>query len=171
MSALKRLEVEAWHPGRNDAACVYVGRSRGPHASPDLRCDCGLHAYHDISAMARAAGADGCIGGAVVAWGDMEVHVDGFRAQYAQVVALAVPDTARLAVPAKEAARRYAVPLVALAELQDRAAVHGEPLPVSVRPARWPRLRVSSNGVSSSDKGLQLFAVWRGRRLRGHLNK
>lgn len=146
LSALQRLEVEPWQPGRNDARCMYLGRTRGPHSSPDQHCDCGLHAYHDVSQLTRAARADGLVAGAVTAWGDLQVHRGGFRAQHAQVVALAFPDSPGMAAPARAAARRYGVPLVTAAELQGCAAPYGAPLPASVRPARWKLPRAWRTG-------------------------
>ena len=136
VSALARLEAEPWQPGRNDARCMYLGRSRGPHPPPHADCDCGLHAYHDLARMARAARAEECVGGAIAAWGDLQVHRSGFRAQHAQVVALAIPDTVGMAARARLAAARYDVPLVGCDELQACAAAHGAPLPGAVRPAR-----------------------------------
>lgn len=136
VSALHWLDVEPWLPGRNDAVCVYEGRSRAPHRSPDGDCDCGLHACHEVSQVARAARADGCIAGAIAAWGDLQVHRTGFRAQHAQIVALAMPERSALTAPARAAARRYVVPLVDFSELGACAADHGAPLVRCAVPAR-----------------------------------
>lgn len=94
----------------------------------------------DVARAYRPSRADGCIAGAVVAWGTLQVHRDGFRAEHAQVVALAAPDSAELVALAHAAAERYGVPLVAYDELDRHAAAHGQPLPASIRPPRRPWL-------------------------------
>lgn len=148
VSALEHLNVEPWRRGRNDARCVYVGISREPHAVPGERCDCGLHAHHEVGQLRRPSRTEDLLLGAVVAWGALQVHRTGFRAEHAQVVALAAPESSRLAAPARAAAERYGVPLVAYDELDRYVATHGAQLPNSVRPTRWPRLRRGYN-VSS----------------------
>lgn len=152
VSALERLAAEPWRPGRNDARCMYLGRSRALHRSPRADCDCGLYAYHEVARMARAARAEDCIGGAVAAWGDLEVHRTGFRAQHAQVIALALPDEAKLVASAQLAAARYGVALVPCDELHGRAAAAGAPLPESARPARrrlWTSARRESSDADA----------------------
>lgn len=80
------------------------------HAAPHPRCQCGLYAFHrptPLGAFPRE------LAGAIAASGDIEVYEDGFRAQYARVIALArLPNTL---VPIREAetvAAHYDAPLL-----------------------------------------------------------
>jgi len=68
---------------------------RPPHpagaASPAGNCTCGLHALHPWGAgrVHRHAPGAGLIAiGIVEAWGRIQVHAEGFRAQYARPVAI-----------------------------------------------------------------------------------
>jgi hypothetical protein len=72
------------------------------------------------------------------AWGRIEAHADGLRAEHGRVEALARP-------PRNDPERRYAVeviaerlgvPTVERAELPDVAQALGGPLPAALRPAR-----------------------------------
>lgn len=57
------------------------------HAPPGRECACGLYAYHPDRATARSAFVAAKMGkvvGVAEAWGRVEVHVDGFRAQFAR---------------------------------------------------------------------------------------
>jgi len=69
-------------------------RSDWSHHAPDPECECGLYAYHPwISSTdadlrwfhARA------VYGFIEAWGRIEVHAQGFRAEYARPVAFIQP--------------------------------------------------------------------------------
>ena len=74
--------IEAtWRPGVSTAAC----RLRSPWA-PDPGCECGLYATHGVpDAMLDASM---IVLGAVRAWGDVQVHREGFRAERMQLLAL-----------------------------------------------------------------------------------
>lgn len=139
-----------WVPGVNTAACHIArfalamgdGPRRTPrHRPPAATCMCGLYALHDVDDP-RIAPGDGSALGAIVAWGDLEVHATGFRAEHACVVALALPERAgpgerdRL----ERAARRYGVPLVPRLHLEAAAREHGAPLPA------FDRLPVGGRG-------------------------
>jgi glycine cleavage system H protein len=91
---------------------------------------CGLYALVDPADRRLDFRADQAVG-AIAAWGDMEVHRSGFRAEHACITALALPDRAdhdqRLAL--ELAAERYGVPLVAPQRLSAEALRHGAPLP------------------------------------------
>ena len=109
------------------AACFDANRTltRGtgwvaePHASPDPRCQCGIYGYFEPGPRSWYGEAYWCEG-VVTAWGRVEVHRDGFRAEHARVEALAVPEHrfphAEQAV--REAAAAIDVPLIAAAELR-----------------------------------------------------
>jgi glycine cleavage system H lipoate-binding protein len=129
-----------WQPGVNTAVCARDVR----HAPPVGDCMCGLYALTDPADRRLDFRADQAVG-AIAAWGDLEVHRTGFRAEHACVTALALPDRAgyeqREALA--RAAERYGVPLVAADRLSDEALRHGAPLPddfVAPAPA-WPRRR------------------------------
>jgi hypothetical protein len=134
---------EMWSPGTNTAICsepthFYAGHQHRRHSglpSPAPGCSCGIYAYHSPERPM------GPIVGAVVGWGDMEVHRDGWRAQHAVVVALlawhevaAVDDLTYAFGTASEEdvrdlAAAYGVPVAGTrAELEEIALAHGQPL-------------------------------------------
>jgi len=138
------VSAGAWDPGVNTAVC-HIARfaadvgdpvpSRRPrHRPPAVDCMCGLYALHDATDPRIAPSRTGALG-AIVAWGDIEVHATGFRAEHACVVALALPPAAspleheRL----QRASARYRVPLVPQAQLRAVAREHGAPLPAFSR--------------------------------------
>jgi glycine cleavage system H lipoate-binding protein len=129
-----------WQPGVNTAVCARDVR----HAPPVGDCMCGLYALTDPGDRRLDFRADQAVG-AIAAWGELEVHRTGFRAEHACVTALALPDRAgyeqREALA--RAAERYGVPLVAADRLSDEALRHGAPLPEDfVAPApTWPARR------------------------------
>src|SRR3954451_8430790 len=115
-----------WQPGANRAVCARDVR----HAPPVADCMCGLYALTDPSDRRLDFRADQAVG-AIAAWGDLEVHRTGFRAEHACVVALARPDGpgAEQRERLERAAARYGVPLVPAPELSAEAGRHGAPLP------------------------------------------
>ncbi len=59
------------------------------HAPPEPGCGCGLHAWHPTRKTARrACGYRREIPGILEAWGAVELHADGFRAQRGRPFAL-----------------------------------------------------------------------------------
>src|SRR3954452_9558978 len=114
-----------WSPGVNSAVCARDDR----HAPPVGDCMCGLYALTDPADRRLDFRADQAVG-AIAAWGDLEVHRTGFRAQEACIVALALP--ARIGVEGRDrlerAAARYGVPLVPATRLSTEALRHGAPL-------------------------------------------
>src|SRR3954451_22975634 len=129
-----------WQPGANRAVCAREVR----HEPPVADCMCGLYALTDPADRRLDFRADQAVG-AIAAWGDLEVHRTGFRAEQACVTALALPDRAGFEQRAAlaRAAERYGVPLVAADRLSDEALRHGAPLPDDLwtpGPA-WPASR------------------------------
>lgn len=55
---------------------------------PTEKCECGFYAWHDVSRLKEGSG----IHGAILGWGRTVAHADGFRSQFAQIVALAYND-------------------------------------------------------------------------------
>lgn len=134
-----------WEPGVNEAACNPGARigSRQRHRAPYPGCGCGFNAY--FSPKGRLSPGSNEVLGAIAAWGEMDVYATGFRAQYAQVIALAQPTGGRGAKASTErlhlAAEQYGVPLVPVAELQAEALRHASPLSPVMLPTEPPRKR------------------------------
>src|SRR5688572_6682963 len=99
-------QVGPWSTGVNTARCA---RGAG-HTAPDTDCSCGIYAFHAMHNQLRHEP----VVGAIAAWGDMEVHRDGFRAERAAVLALSGTGLGRSGDAAlRRAAERYGVPIVA----------------------------------------------------------
>lgn len=140
-----------------------------PHAIPGHKCNCGLYAYRDLATLlymevpewtherellagmsggppARIpvkqmrTGGNGWVLGAVVAWGRVEAHNDGFRAELMAPVALTHhPDATPSAVAkARALARGQGLRYVLFDELEEFASGYGAPLPEQLRPGRGP---------------------------------
>lgn len=104
-----------------------------PHPSPDPRCQCGIYAYHRPGLRAyygEFAWAEGII----AAWGRIEVHADGFRAESGRIEALARPDREDPSVvrTVERIADGLGVPLLGRADLAAAASAFGRPLPESL---------------------------------------
>ena len=113
----------SWQPGVNEATCPW--RSDDDHLPPGHDCACGLYALTDagdprLDPYRNAVGS-------IAAWGVIEAHRTGFRAQFATVTALCrPPDADRVHVQhLRAAAERYGVPLVPEHELVRQALRHG----------------------------------------------
>lgn len=135
-----------------------IGRSLGVafpqerHRAPAPGCHCGLNAYHDLAVAVRAAvvalkrgaprgpgdGAEGSrrVVGAVVARGNLEVHPDGFRAEYARPLALWEPSGSgpHIRLRAAEVARRLGIPALGSEDLAAYGAEFAEPVAMEHRP-------------------------------------
>jgi hypothetical protein len=122
-----------WEPAVNRARC-FAGRCQDGHEAPATDCTCGLHALHNPDDGRLKLGHPAV--GAIAAWGEIEVYVAGFRAEYAAVIALAHEPSRSIGPPARlrEAARRYGVRLVPLADLEAEASEFALPLPDEVLP-------------------------------------
>lgn len=107
-----------------------VGWKDEPHESPHPDCQCGVYAYHAPGTQ-RWYGEWHWVEGVVSAWGRIEAHRDGLRAEHARIEALAHPprnEPERRGL-VEAIAARLAVPLVPWDGLRDEAARHGAPLP------------------------------------------
>ena len=127
--------VGTWTPGVNHAECHRGLRHRAPAAD----CECGLYALHEFGDRTWAPPGPDVVHGAVIGWGDVEVHETGFRAEFARVVALAEPSHvlgARALTLAERSARLYGVELVSHSHLLAEGRRWGEPLPADLRPRR-----------------------------------
>lgn len=105
------------------------------HVVPDHDCSCGIHARHDLPDW---NGSDDFVFGAVSAWGRVEVHADGFRAQYAQPVVLSYgpESTVRMLRRIEEYGRKHGLKVVPSDQLIEYASAYGEPVPEQMRPER-----------------------------------
>jgi hypothetical protein len=84
-----------WQPGWNTAHCITAdrgGRVRSPrtHKAPQATCHCGLYGVTNLRELRRIVGKTSFQGEVVlvgvVAEGDIVVHENGWRAEYARVV-------------------------------------------------------------------------------------
>jgi hypothetical protein len=139
-----------------------------------------LHALHDPDDGRLKLGHPAV--GAIAAWGEIEVYPAGFRAEYAAVIALALAyEPSRSTDPParlREAARRYGVRLVSLADLEAEASEFALPLPDEVLPKRQAGSSLARTGtpavrpvsdLSAAGPGAHALAGGHGggRRLRG----
>lgn len=112
------------------------------HAAPHPGCDCGFYAVHELDHANRWNGTQSILG-AVTAWGRMEIHREGFRAQYIQPVLLALPEEVAKDYPyaaelLRECAARYGCGIVKSDELEKAAQEFGEPVPENLKPEPPP---------------------------------
>lgn len=105
--------------------------------------NCGLYALHDFpEALVQDQGpyrhGQASVMGAVAAWGKLEVHRAGFRAEFAEVVALGYCEAwpAAWVERVERCARSYDVPHLPGRELAKYAAMVGEPVPESLYPEK-----------------------------------
>ena len=145
-----------WEPGVNTARCNCrypnalsfewnwrdgrrVLEPAPGHAAPAEDCVCGLYAWRRPSrpwALDPRFASGRFVCGAVASWGQLQVHHDGVRAQYACVTVLAYPretDAEAMRI-LKRVAARYRVELVPLEALEAAASRHASPLPESIHP-------------------------------------
>jgi hypothetical protein len=119
------------------AATCELGE-HNPSDVPAPGCECGVYAYYDQPPRSSAATRDLVIG-AVVLWGQMQLHGAGMRASQARIVGLALPPTngtkrRRLV----EVAAYLEVPAVPFQRLKAVAGGFGAPTPAAMRPPRTP---------------------------------
>jgi hypothetical protein len=168
-----------WTAGVNHAECrrssyapsplqmpwaVPAGGSRpsATHEAPDPKCHCGLYAWYEPRRLARFMAGDAeLVYGVVLAWGRVEVHADGFRAEYAEPALLSYSESQsyRHVRRVQAIGSELGIPVVELDELEDAAQAFGEPVPMELRPKRPspfeldPRL-VAAGGLVVAMAGL-----------------
>jgi hypothetical protein len=110
------------------------GVSHPDHPPPYVRCKCGIYANHRLGWPSSAP--EGMCIGAVAAWGRLQVHGRGFRAEHAEILAFGYAPAWTSGAIARigRLAARFRVPLVPLRWLPDVALEHGSPVPVQLRP-------------------------------------
>jgi len=116
---------EAWESS-TDSRCH---QAPGPSGT----CPCGLYAYHEMESVMKQDLGD--VWGAVVGWGAVEVHADGFRSEWQRPIVLAVPRQRR--GTRRGAPRGRTAPWRAR-RAADRvgtvAREHGDPIPAELVP-------------------------------------
>lgn len=137
-----------WYPGVNTARCcppMDIPRLRLTTCNdpPSLVCNCGLYAYHSLEIAAHNYNNYflGCFA-VVRGWGKTICHPDGWRAQFAEVLALIgdQPSISRGAVqfwrpPAiKYLAKTFEIPIVPYGAFPAMLTEFGQPVPVALRP-------------------------------------
>jgi hypothetical protein len=137
---------EAWRKdGPTEASChFYVDSPRGREwhglEVPSRLCDCGLHAYYrHETAMWTAVRTPlaveqrelSTVVGAVVGWGRVIPHKEGWRAQYARIVGIS--DGPHGPSLCRDIATAYGVPLIQPEMLRSFALEYGEEVPLSQR--------------------------------------
>lgn len=80
------IQEEVWSPGVNVAKCIAGHRQEA--ISPVTECSCGLYAYHGLTELYERP-YHGEVIAIVNGWGNTELHANGWRSQYAQIVGLA----------------------------------------------------------------------------------
>ena len=137
---------------RGSGALIEVSAplDHAPDAAPHPDCRCGIYAYHLPPPRFSSVDHRG-VTGIVSAWGRLEAHADGVRAEMARIEALAVSaqwsDRQRWA--ALELAERLDIDLVEDVELQAVAARYGPPLAPELL-----ALRAGARGSSLAGRGL-----------------
>jgi hypothetical protein len=130
---------ERWSRGRQTARCAAGRLAEHDEPSPAHTCTCGLYAWYEPCPRLAWAGSDSLVGGAVVLWGQIELHGTGMRAQHVMIVALALPLThgakRRRIVSVADSLEAEAVPARRLAAVANR---HGEPVPYELKPRCAP---------------------------------
>ena len=82
----------SWAAGRNEAVCLPSGRTvpvQPRHLAPATKCCCGLYAVHDIDSLSAFTNPapDDCVLAGVAGTGIVRIHTNGWRAQFARIVA------------------------------------------------------------------------------------
>lgn len=137
------VELE-WKPGVNEAVCFpptysfsKIGQPRCPVSPGDNeRCKCGLHAYHDVDHFDRRWPRFMGVAGIVRGWGAMHVHPNGWRAQYAEVLALISGASKFRQEELPVLAEHLGVPVVPMQGLSHLYEEFGKPVPQELRPER-----------------------------------
>jgi hypothetical protein len=123
-------------------AKVQRAKPNRDHSAPHPGCGCGLYALHAPEFMSRWHQDEPLmVHGAVLGWGRMEVHREGWRAQYAQPVMLAFDGDRQPynhCERVKAMGEELGLPVVEWVEFEAEARKLAEPVPTELRPLRTP---------------------------------
>jgi hypothetical protein len=125
----------ACHPVHKRIMLGWRGWLEAEHASPHPDCQCGIYAYHRPGRR-NWFGEFDWVEGIVTAWGRLEAHADGLRAEHARIEALVVPGgDQRVRAPVVERiAERLGADLVERGDVEAAARRYGARLPESLIP-------------------------------------
>jgi hypothetical protein len=106
------------------------------HRAPGQDCSCGVHAYFRPNWETSKINYTG-VTGVVTMWGQVEVHADGVRGEFARIEALGIYSrwTRRQKAAVYGIAEALDVDLVDLYELQHVARRYGAPVPPALVPS------------------------------------
>ena len=100
-----------------------------PGLTPPIEgCTCGIYAYHEANQMVEAI-TSRLVGGAVLAWGRLTIHQEGFRAEFARPLALCYDQmliAGPTASPLARLAGVYGLPVIDASHIGVLAAEFGE---------------------------------------------
>jgi hypothetical protein len=121
-------------PGCRTARNLWREPTAHDGPAPDPGCVCGIYAMctpgqlrgHDRFTVVR---------GAVALWGRIELHQRGMRAEYARIVALALPRARSSEPVVRQAADRLGIPAVPAKSLEQVATAYGAPVAPELIPA------------------------------------
>ena len=115
-----------WMDALQQASCHAAHRGTPPHEAPQSGCSCGIYAAYEPDYAFPTVDYRG-VSGIVTTWGNIEVHADGLRAQWAQVEALSIYDrwSARQTAAVRTVAEELGIDLVDLYDLEAAAGRYG----------------------------------------------
>jgi hypothetical protein len=133
------MVARCWESGGTEFAPTVDAR---PHRPPGRHCSCGIYAYYWPDGDFALIDVRG-VCGIVTLWGNLEVHADGMRAEFARIEALGVYSrwTRRKRDEVAAVADALDVDVVAHEELGEAVADYGRPLPASMIPPADPEPR------------------------------
>lgn len=107
-----------------------------PHRAPGRDCSCGIHGYFRPGYETSKVDYQG-VTGIIRVWGEVELHQDGVRAEFARVAALGVYArwTVRQKAAVSEVAGELGVDLVDLHDLEAAASRYATAVPTDLVPA------------------------------------
>lgn len=126
------------------------------HDAPKNDCQCGLYAFHKAPTDWPEGALKGAVGAVVLSWGKMQVHRDGFRAEYSEIVALVYdPYCGPVFLKRiKKAAKLYGVGVLSIDELATSEITGlGESIPESLMPEE-PKVTLSTMTLKQATEGL-----------------
>jgi hypothetical protein len=127
---------DVWEDVELTASCACG--THDPEDVPAPDCECGVYAYYDQPPRSASATRELVIG-AVVLWGQMQLHGAGMRASHARIVGLVLPPTHGPKRRRLVAAAAYLeVPAVPFRQLKAVAGSSGAPTPAAMRPMPTP---------------------------------